>query len=201
MHATCTSPEPDQSQSMPPPPFPHSTFGRSILILSLHLRLRLPCDFHKKIYISPALTVPPLFQVTSCTSNKFYLYFANSLATVISKPDLHRPLTFQVPNPMFLFHCLGCTKGSVQNRGARNAFETRPVFRVRSCRQFAQPPSWRPPLVGCLGLLIQYISSYPPYWRPFFLPQPESGLCGGDTKLPSWRTTPCRLSATAYSIY
>jgi hypothetical protein len=31
-----------------------------------------------------------------------------------------------------------------------------------------------PPLVGgCPRLLIQYIRSYPPYWRPFLHPQPE----------------------------
>jgi hypothetical protein len=30
-----------------------------------------------------------------------------------------------------------------------------------------------PPFVGCPRLLIQYIRSYPPYWRPFLHPQPE----------------------------
>jgi len=28
------------------------------------------------------------------------------------------------------------------------------------------PQAKRPPLVGCLRLLIQYIRSCPPYWRP-----------------------------------
>jgi hypothetical protein len=79
-------------------------------------------------------------------------------------------------------------------------------------------------------LLIQYICSYPPYWRPFLHPQPEDVPCCGDryplntdsmivtcniysvnlftvrscyylAQLPSWRTTPCWLSTTAYSIY
>jgi hypothetical protein len=37
-----------------------------------------------------------------------------------------------------------------------------------------------PHLVGCPRLLIQYIHSYPPYWRPFFHPQPEDAPCRGD---------------------
>jgi hypothetical protein len=41
------------------------------------------------------------------------------------------------------------------------------MFTVRGCRPHAQPPSWGPPLVGCPRLLIQYISSYPPYPEDF----------------------------------
>jgi len=41
-------------------------------------------------------------------------------------------------------------------------------------------PNWGPPLVGCPPLLIQYIRSYPPYWRPFLHPQPEDAPCRGD---------------------
>jgi len=37
-----------------------------------------------------------------------------------------------------------------------------------------------PPFVGCPRLLIQYIRSYPPYWRPFLHPQPEDAPCCGD---------------------
>ena len=37
-----------------------------------------------------------------------------------------------------------------------------------------------PPLVCCPRLLIQYIRSYPPYWRPFLHPQPEDAPCRGD---------------------
>ena len=40
-----------------------------------------------------------------------------------------------------------------------------------------QPPSWR--TTPC-QLLIQYIRSYPPYWRPFIHPQPEDAPCRGD---------------------
>jgi hypothetical protein len=37
-----------------------------------------------------------------------------------------------------------------------------------------------PPLVGCPWLPVQYICSYPPYWRPFLHPQPEDAPCYGD---------------------
>jgi len=42
------------------------------------------------------------------------------------------------------------------------------------------PQTGRPPLVGCPRLLIQYIRSYPPCWRPFLYPQPEDAPCRGD---------------------
>ena len=70
-------------------------------------------------------------------------WLANSLATVISEPDLYRLLTFQVPNFMSLLRCLGRTKISVQVRGKCLSFVTKSVFTVRSCQHLAQPPSWR----------------------------------------------------------
>jgi len=82
---------------------------------------------------------------------------SSSLAAALSEPALYRLLTFQVPNLMSLFRCLGCTKGSVKVRVSCTHFVTWHVFTVRSCWQLAQPASWR--------------------------------------------TTPCWLSATAYSIY
>jgi len=42
------------------------------------------------------------------------------------------------------------------------------------------PQAGGPPIVCCLLLLIQYIRSYPPYWRPFVHPQPEDAPCRGD---------------------
>ena len=42
------------------------------------------------------------------------------------------------------------------------------------------PQAGGPPLVGCPRLLIQYIRSYPPYYRPFLHPQPEATPCRGD---------------------
>ena len=38
----------------------------------------------------------------------------------------------------------------------------------------------RPPLVGCSRLLIQYICSYPRYWKPYFHHQPEDAPYRGD---------------------
>jgi hypothetical protein len=35
-------------------------------------------------------------------------------------------------------------------------------------------------LVGCPRLLIQYMRSYCPYWRPFLHPQPEGEPCRGE---------------------
>jgi len=45
------------------------------------------------------------------------------------------------------------------------------------------PQAGGPPLVVCPRLLIQYIWSYPPFWRPFLHSQPENELCRGDRKL------------------
>jgi hypothetical protein len=42
-----------------------------------------------------------------------------------------------------------------------------------------KPKAGGPPLVGCPPLLIQYIHSYLPYWRPFLHPQPEDAPCRG----------------------
>ena len=38
------------------------------------------------------------------------------------------------------------------------------------------PQAVRPPLVGSPRLLIEYIRSYPLFWRPFLHPQPEDAL-------------------------
>jgi len=58
-----------------------------------------------------------LFCLTSCMPTKSNLYLTKSQAAAVSEPDLYRLLTFQVLNPMSLFHCLGHTKVSVQVRG------------------------------------------------------------------------------------
>jgi hypothetical protein len=39
------------------------------------------------------------------------------------------------------------------------------------------PQAGEPPLVGCPRLLIKYIRSYPPYWKPFLRPQPDDAPC------------------------
>ena len=42
------------------------------------------------------------------------------------------------------------------------------------------PKDGGPPHAGCWRLLIQYIRSPPPYWRPFLHPQPDDAPCRGD---------------------
>jgi len=42
------------------------------------------------------------------------------------------------------------------------------------------PQAGGPPLVSCPRLLIQYIRSCSPYWRPFLHAQPENAPCRGD---------------------
>ena len=42
------------------------------------------------------------------------------------------------------------------------------------------PQAGGPPLVSCPRLLIQFIRSYPPYWRPFLHPLPEDTPYCGD---------------------
>ena len=54
--------------------------------------------------------------------------------------------------------------------------ETIPVFHVST----SPNPQSGTPLVVCPRLLIQYIHSYPPYWRPFLHLQPEHTPCCGD---------------------
>ena len=88
----------------------------------------------KKSY--PAPFVPPNLLYTTDSN----LYRANSLATVVSDPDLHRLLTLHVPHLMYLSHCLGCTKGSALARGTRIRFVTWTVFTV-SCYHLAQLPT------------------------------------------------------------
>jgi len=43
------------------------------------------------------------------------------------------------------------------------------------------PQAVETPHVGYLRLLIQYIRSYPPYWRLFLHPQPQDAPYRGDS--------------------
>ena len=77
--------------------------------------------------------MPPLSHLTSCTSTKSNLYLANSLGVAVSETALYSPLTFQAPNLMSLFRCLGRIKVFVLVRGFLcEHFVTRYVFTVRS---------------------------------------------------------------------
>ena len=52
---------------------------------------------------------------------------------------------------------------------------------LKYCVRFVSRLSRGPTLVGCPRLLIQYIRSYRPFWRPLLLPQPEEALRRGDS--------------------
>jgi hypothetical protein len=113
--------------------------------------------------------MPSLSHLTYCTPTKSIVYLANSLAAAISEPALYKLLAFEVPNLVSLFCCLGRTKVSVQVQCfVCKYFVTK--IRFNSEDLLVPPPNpqaGRPPLVGCPQLLIQYIRSYPPYWRLF----------------------------------
>jgi hypothetical protein len=94
----------------------------------------LPFAIEKSIF--PGSYGPFFVPPNSCTPTKSNLYLANSLATVISAPDLYMLLTFHVPKLMSLFlrfhvpklmslfHSWGRTKESVQVWGFFVCFVT-----------------------------------------------------------------------------
>jgi hypothetical protein len=113
--------------------------------------------------------VPLLSHLTPYTTTTSNLYLTYFLAAAVIQSAIYRFLTFQIPNLTSRFR----TILSIQVWGKCLWFATKSVFKVRNCQHLAQTQSGRPPLVGCPRLLILYIRSYPPYWRPFLHPQPE----------------------------
>jgi len=63
---------------------------------------------------------------------------------------------------------------------ACECFLTEFFYREGVVSTSTNPQSGGPPLVGCPRLLIQFISSYPPYRRSFLCPQPEDATFRGD---------------------
>jgi hypothetical protein len=89
------------------------------------------------------------------------LYLANSLAPVISEPDLYMLLTFQVPNLLSLYHCLG-HKVPVQFQVMCLCFVSLPVFTLRSCQNLPQPPSrWTTPFFFLSATIYPIYSKLP----------------------------------------
>jgi len=72
----------------------------------------------RKIII-PCSYCASLSHLTACTPTKSNLYLANSLATAVNEPTLHRLLTFHAPNLMPIFRCL---RRSKYNPGPRQVF-------------------------------------------------------------------------------
>jgi len=100
--------------------------------------------------------MPRLSHLNSWIPTKCNLYLANSLATVVSEPDLYMLLTFQVPNLLFLFHCLG-HKVSVQ-------FQVVFMFRI-SARFYFEKLSAPPPTPKQVDHPLFFLSAttYPIY--------------------------------------
>jgi hypothetical protein len=79
-----------------------------------------------------------------------------------------------------LFHCLGHNKVFVWVWGfLYEHFLTWYFLRWRVVSTLPKPQAGDPPCVGCPCLLMQYIHSYPPPWRPSLHLQPEDVPCRG----------------------
>ena len=124
---------------------------------------------------SLAFTTPSFSHLASCTPNKSNLHLANNPAATESESVLYRPITFQVKNLMPLFHWWGCTKLLAHVHISKSSkFLRCGIFSTSSKTKTVVPP-----VVGSPRLLIQYIRCYPPFWRPFLLPQPDDVRCRG----------------------
>ena len=88
---------------------------------------------HRKQNIIPCAHRAPFVPPNLLRPTKSNLYLANSIAAAVSEPDPHMPLTFRVPNLLYIFLCLGHAKESVQDQTTCIRSETRPVFTVRCC--------------------------------------------------------------------
>ena len=84
------------------------------------------------------------------------------------------------PPPVLILSQLDHTKVSVQVWGLPFVSQHDTFLRWGVVSTSPNPQTGGPPLVGCPRLLIQYIRSYPPYWRPFLHPQPEDAPWRGD---------------------
>jgi len=92
------------------------------------------------------------------------LVFINYWSFPIQGPNIPRTKSHA------LFRCLGRTRVSIQVM-----FRNKASFYTSLNTQAGGPP-----LVCCTQLFIQFIRSYPPYWRPFLQPQLEEAPCLGD---------------------
>jgi hypothetical protein len=125
--------------------------------------------------------VPPLSHLTPRTSAKSNLYFANSLAAAVYEPDLYRLLTVHIPNLTSLYQFLGLTKVSINVLCTCNHLVTKSRFYgAELLAPRPEPQVGGSPFISCPRLFIQYIRSYPPYWRPFLHWQSEDAPCRCD---------------------
>jgi len=100
----------------------------------------------------------------TCTATEPNLYFVNFLWLCSFTMNCKKTLTFQHPNLMSIFHCLGHTKGS------RLVYD--PLYHFITwifLSWGAQPPPGGPPHCGCL-----------------LHPHPEDVPCHGDRTHMTW---------------
>jgi hypothetical protein len=117
---------------------------------------------------------------------------------------------------MFLCHCLGLTKGSLQARGTCICFVTSQFLHLGVVSASPNPQAGGPALVVFPRLLIQYTRIYLLNQRLFLHPQPEDTPCLGDRDpllvatatchtAPSTHTTDwsarCHCTATILTMY
>jgi hypothetical protein len=81
---------------------------------------------------------------------------------------------------MFPFHCLGYTEGSVQALRQMYRFCNKGSCYAEELLVPHPPPSQRTTPCQLSMTVIQYICSYPPYWRLFLHQQPEDIPCHSD---------------------
>jgi hypothetical protein len=106
---------------------------------------------------------------------------ANSLATVISDPDLYRLLTFHVPKLISLFRSWGRTTESVHVRGFVGCFVTSYFFYGEELLAPRPTPKLEDhPLSAVYDCLIHMFAVTLHNWRPILHPQPEDARCRGD---------------------
>jgi hypothetical protein len=85
--------------------------------------------FQRKKAKSPALTVPLLCHLTSCTPTKLF-YTSHTLAIDVSDPDIYSLLSFQLPNLMSL-SIAGAVPKDQSHSSPCAMFPTMVIFVVR----------------------------------------------------------------------
>jgi hypothetical protein len=129
--------------------------------------------------LAAAVREPALYRLL--TFHVPNLYLANSLAAAVREPALYRLLTFHVPNLMSLFVAYVAPKYWSRSEAYRMNVTQQDTFLWWGVVSTSpKPQDWGPPPVGCSQLLVQYIHSYPPYWRLLLHPKPEEAPCCGD---------------------
>jgi hypothetical protein len=122
--------------------------------------------FSRNIY-SPAGSVPLLSHFTYCSSSKSTLYFYITFSTIMSEPDLHKLLTFRVPNLISIFHSIGrLAKKSIQARGSLWHLVTKLFFMLRSSCSTPTPKLEDHPLLVVRDCLFNIFAVTLRIWRP-----------------------------------